>query len=335
MLLSLATLAPGSLSAGLPEKAADYHRESQNPGEGIAIAEIEKGAPAVFASAGLLREDGPAVDEDTLFEIGSLTKVFTGILLADAVLHKKATLEDPISKHLPADLLAPDSPLHRVTLLELATHRSGLPRLPADLKEGIAPADPYAHYSVERLHRYLKAFRESDFKKRGEKSYSNLGMGLLGHLLERINGKPYEVLLRETIFEPLGMSSSFVQRTPDSIPAEFRDRLATPHSKGRAVSLWHFDSLCGAGAGVSTARDLTRFAAAHWPGDTPASLLAAMELAATPQRGETGLAWTIREEGLSHNGRTGGFHCELRISPETKTARIRLVNSVGSARSSK
>lgn len=318
---------------GPAERAEEHYRDSQSAGEGIALGEIRDGAAAVFGSAGQLREGGPAVDEDTLFEIGSITKIFTGILLADAVLKKKAALVDPISKHLPSDLFAPDSPLHGVTLLDLATHHSGLPRLPEDLSEGASPSDPYAHYSVERLHSYLRRFEESNFEKRGEMSYSNLGIGLLGYLLERIGEKPYGALVRETIFEPLEMSSSFVQRTANSIPAGVVDRFATGHSGGRAVPHWHLDALCGAGAAVSTARDLARFAEAHWSGRTPPSLLAAMEMAATPQRGDVGLAWFIGKQGLFHDGGTGGFRSELRISPETESAFIRLVNSAGPSKS--
>lgn len=156
------------------------------------------------------------MDSDTLFEIGSITKVFTGILLADAVNQGKASLDDLVSKHLPDGLLAEDSPLRSVTLLDLATHTSDLPRMPGNLGEGSDPKDPYAHYTVEKLRAYLRDFKVTDFEKRGELSYSNFGMGVLGHVLERIAGKPYEQLVRETIFTPLGMSSSFIQR---SIPA--------------------------------------------------------------------------------------------------------------------
>lgn len=325
--LLLATL---PIHADPASEAADHHRDFQSEGEGIVIAVIADGT-TTFGHAGRLRADGPPVDADTLFEIGSITKVFTGILLADAALKGDAALEDSLAKFFPEDLLASDSPLHEVTLLELATHTSGLPRLPANLDEGVDPVDPYAHYSVERLLEYLKGFTASDFEKRGEMSYSNLGMGLMGHLLERISGKPYEILLKETIFEPLGMKDSFVLRKAGDVPADRADRFASGHSGGQAVPHWHIDALAGAGAIVSSARDLARFAEAHFSADTPAPLRAAMDLAATRQRGGVGLGWFVGNEALQHDGGTGGFRSELRLSRPDKTATIRLMNGTGPA----
>ena len=163
----------------------------------------------------------------------------------------------------------------------------------------------------------------------GQTRDSNLGAGLLGHLLQRISGQPYEALVRETIFEPLGMKSSLVQRRPDSLPAKFQERLATGHSGGKETAHWHADVLCGASAIVSTARDLATFASAHFSPGTPTSLRAAIELAAKPHRGEVGLGWFIGKDGLWHDGGTGGFRSELRLSRPDKTATIRLMNAIG------
>lgn len=321
------------LHADPAAEAEAHHRSFQTDGEGIVIAEIADAA-ATFGHAGKLRSEGTAVDADTLFEIGSITKVFTGILLADAVRRGDATLEDSIAKHLPTDLLPVDSVLREVTLLDLATHTSGLPRLPSNLDEGADPLDPYAHYSTEKLYAYLKGFRPGDFESRGKMSYSNLGVGLLGHLLERISGKPYENLARETIFEPLGMKDSFVLRRPEDLPADRAGRFATGHSGGREVPHWHLDALAGAGAIVSTARDLARFAEGHWSEKTPPELRSAMDLAAQPQRNDVGLCWLIGGSGLSHDGGTGGFRSEMRLSLPDKTATIRLMNGTGPVASS-
>ncbi len=328
LLNMMAPLHPAQAS---PQEEADaYHRDFQTAGEGVVIGNAE-GVAVSFGQAGHLKLEGPPIDPDTLFEIGSITKVFTGILLADAVIHGKAALDDPISKHLPADLLAGKSPLHAVTLLELATHTSGLPRLPANLEAGSDPNDPYAHYSVEKLHACLRDFKSTDFEKRGELNYSNLGMGLLGHLLERISGKPYEVLIQESIFSPLGMTASFIQRVPGVVPAEMRNRFATGHNCGRTVGHWHIDSLCGAGAMVSSARDVMVFAQAHWSPGTPEPLQKAMALAAKPQRNGVGLGWFISEDGLHHDGGTGGFRTELHVNPEKQSASLKFLNSTGPA----
>lgn len=314
-------------------EATTHHRDFQTEAEGIAIAAVAEGA-TTFGAAGRLRADGAAVDADTLFEIGSITKVFTGILLADAVRRGDAALEDSIAKHLPADLLPADSVLREVTLLDLATHTSGLPRLPGNLDEGADPLDPYAHYSTEKLYAYLKGFQKGDFESREKMSYSNFGVGLLGHLLERISGNPYETLARETIFAPLGMKDSFVQRRPEDLPADRAARFAAGHSGGKEVPHWHLDALAGAGAIVSTARDLARFVEAHWSEKTLPELRAAMDLAAQPQRNGVGLCWLIGEAGLSHDGGTGGFRSELRVSLPDKTASIRLMNGTGPVASS-
>jgi len=311
----------------LQERADTLHRKQQEPDAGIVLAEVD-GDEVVFAVTGFLQKDGPVVDENTLFEIGSITKVFTGILLAKLVQNGKADLDDPISKHLPASILPKDSPLASVTLLGLSTHTSGLPRLPGDLERGLKdPADPYAHYSEKRLHKYLKDFKESDFEEKGKQSYSNLGVGLLGHVLEQISGKPYQELLADTILDPIGMNSTFVQRKPGDIPESEYERFATGHTLGAEVGHWHIDVICGAGAIVSSANDLARFAQAHWDDATPAELRSAMDFAMETKRNDMGLGWFKKDDGYWHNGGTGGFRSDLAISPEKRTAEIMLRNS--------
>jgi CubicO group peptidase (beta-lactamase class C family) len=323
--------APGPILADLSEKAAQHHRDYQTRTEGISISEIRSDAPASYGGAGYLSEGGPAVDEKTLFEIGSITKAFTGILLAATALKKQAALEDPVSRHLPADLLAADSPLHTITLLDLATHTSGLPRLPAKLEAGSNPLDPYAHFDEAKLLACLREMSEADITGKGEVNYSNLGVGLLGYLLERISGKPYPELVKETIFAPLEMDSSFVQVSPGDIPASHRDRLATGHAGGKAVPAWHLGMLAGAGGIVSSAHDMMLFARAHWSPDTPENLREALSLAASLQRKGMGLCWFISDAGLSHDGGTGGFRSEFRLSPREKSATLLLRNSTGPA----
>lgn len=311
----------------LKEKVKRYQEQKLQEHEGVAMASVD-GKEIKFASAGALGKDRETVDENTLFEIGSITKVFTGILLADLVQKGEAALDDAISKHLPESVLPADSPLASVTLLDLATHTSGLPRLPGNLADSQTdPGDPYAHYTEKELHEYLNNFQESDFEEKGEQSYSNLGMGLLGHILEHITGKQYEALLAETILDPIGMNSTFVQRRMGDIPKTASDRYATGHSLGKETAHWHIEALCGAGAIVSTTSDLAKFAKAHWDDSTPAELRSAMELAMKNAKNDMGLGWFEKGEGYWHNGGTGGFRSDLTISPKNKTAEIMLTNS--------
>ena len=224
-------------------------------------------------------------DGDTVFEIGSITKVFTGILLAQAVLNGEVKLDDPISMYLPEGVTAPEYEGRSITLLDLATHTSGLPR------ESFHPRDesnPYADYTMDQMYVFLSGYRltrapGSSFK------YSNYGFGLLGNLLVRRAGQAdYEALLLERITRPLGMDSTRIELTPEML-----SRLATPHlSYSVVTSNWDIPTLAGCGAIRSTANDMLKFLAANM-GMTETGLQPALQLANTPQRVMDGLGTFI------------------------------------------
>lgn len=265
----------------LQEDADGYHAERQQPNEGISLGEVI-GHQRIYASAGNMKLDGPKVDERTLYEIGSISKVFTGILLADTVLQGKAALKDSIGKHLPEGVLSEDSPLHAVTLLQLTTHTSGLPRLPSDMRVGAKLGEPYAHYTQDRLISYLKNFKEEDFEKPGEYSCSNLGVGLLGEILAIINDTDYATLLQDRILDPLDMDSTWVQVDERSEPEALKHRFATGHRAGNTNPYWKLNVFAGGGAIVSSVEDMLSFAEAHWSESTPAYLQEAFDLAMQP-----------------------------------------------------
>ncbi|MDF1658149.1 MAG: serine hydrolase [Verrucomicrobiales bacterium] len=325
-----------SFSSELEDKAEKHHEELQSKNEGVVFGKIT-GNEIEFGYAGTLGKGRQPIDEHSLFEIGSITKTFTGILLADQVLLGNARLDDPITQFLPDSVTENSSALSFITLLDLATHTSGLPRLPSNLEEGADQRNPYAHYSVESLYDYLSDFSPDDSEQKGTQSYSNLGMGLLGHLLELISGKSYDSLLKETILDPLGMNETFYQwndpayppnqQSFRSIPSEARERLATGHRSGIRVPHWEFDALGGAGAIVSSANDILRYASAFWSPETATPLKKAMELATENHTPSMGLGWFVQEGKFSHDGGTGGFASSLKINPTEKTATIRLENS--------
>ncbi|MFW5652550.1 MAG: serine hydrolase domain-containing protein, partial [Planctomycetota bacterium] len=251
-----------------------------------------------------------APDGQTIFEIGSITKAFTGILLADAVMRGDVQLDDPIGPLLPQDVRAGMGDLAQITLEQLATHRSSLPRLPANLRPD-DPLDPYAAYSVKRLHTWLA--QGVMLPPPGERyAYSNLGAGLLGHLLARyaalqraridldgiddggdndpndpaqgeadqrqqfeeaIGGTAsLDRLLRDRITNPLSMrDTTFI------LNDEQRDRLAPPHAFGRRSKNWDLASLGGAGGIRSTVDDMLQFIAAnvkaHFASDAAANAI--------------------------------------------------------------
>ncbi len=314
-----APLSAQSLSAALTRAAADL------PAGGFAYAEIKDGN-VTHGHAGKLTLPAGVPSARVLFEIGSITKVFTGLLLAQASLDGKVALDDPIAKHLPAELqLAPA--VAAITLQQLSSHTSGFPRLPDNLRPADA-ADPYADYTVERLHDFLRRF-VPDKPAPQPADYSNLGTGLLGHLLARAYGVTFAELVRTKITAPLGLTDTVIDLDDDQ-----RARFAPPHSGKVAVSPWRLGALPGAGALRSTTTDLAKFAQALLD---PASPIApAWRIARDPRapmgaRGQVGLGFFLHERAgrtvYNHGGGTGGFRAHFEITPATKSAVVVLLNN--------
>ena len=282
-----------------------------------------------FASYGRLSEDNPTTpDENTVYEIGSVSKVFTGVLLADAVTRGEVTLDQPIMSLFPEKVKLRDN-IKAITLRDLATHMSGLPTTPENLTI-VDPANPYANYTLADLRTFLNGFRPP--RAPGEKQeYSNLAVGLLSQLLAKKAALPFEQLLRERITQPLDMASTSVELNGNQ-----QSRLATPHfADGRATSNWDMPALPGAGAIRSTASDMIKFLAASL--EPPQSPLGeSLELAWKVQReshsaGEhtLGLCWHVHPDGQTrwHNGQTGGYHSIVYANRELKTAVVVLANT--------
>src|SRR5580698_4434980 len=197
--------------------------DRQKQAVGIVVGVIEPAGRRVVAYGSLAKGDPRTLDGDTIFEIGSISKVFTSLLLADMVNRKEVTLDDPAAKYLPENVKMPERNGKSITLLDLSTHTSGLPGLPSNLK----PKDsrnPYADYSVDDLYQFLSGYTlprdpGSEFE------YSNLGAGLLGHLLAYRGGTDYESLIGIRITRPLGMPDTGITLSPS-----IRQRMATGHN---------------------------------------------------------------------------------------------------------
>jgi D-alanyl-D-alanine-carboxypeptidase/D-alanyl-D-alanine-endopeptidase len=228
------------------------------------------------------------------------------------VLHTQHRYKNlPDSRYLPNGIASPQKNGREITLAQLATHTSGLPRLPDNLDRAVTDEqNPYAHYQAADLYQALTTVKLSAAP--GKKSdYSNYGFGLLGHILELKAGKPYEALVTETLCAPLGMSNTVIQLSPEQ-----KARLAPGHDpKGAPVANWDFAVLAGCGAFRSNASDLLRFLEANLK-DTASPISKAL---ADAQKfhfktfgGGVGLGWqieeTIEEQILHwHNGGTGGY----------------------------
>ncbi len=275
---------------------------------------------------------GP-VDGDTVFEIGSATKVFTALLLAEAIDHGELKLDDPISKYLPSSVKVPARNGRQITLLDLATHTSGLSRMP-DHFAPKNPENPYADYTVEQMYAFLSAYTlPRDIG--AEYEYSNLGVGLLGHILALRAGTNYEALVLERICRPLGMTNTQITLSLDQ-----NTRLATGHdAAGKPVANWDIPTLAGAGALRSTANDLLKFLAANL-GLVKSDLGPAMQLAQKSRHDagspdmEIGLCWHIAKKYgarlVWHNGGTGGYHSFIGFDPQKKRGVVVLANSAKS-----
>ena len=285
----------------------------------------------VVVGYGRLSTDDPTQPGgDTVFEIGSITKVFTSTLLADLVSREELGLDTTVQSLLGDQMRMPARNGAEITLGHLATHSSGLPRLP-DNFDPEDPANPYADYTVEDLYAFLSS-HELDRDIGDTVEYSNVGYGLLGHALALREGTDFETLIVERILEPLQMPDTAVELTP-----ALRERLATGHDgRLRPATNWDLPVLAGAGALRSTVNDLLTFLEANL-GLRKSPLHQAMELARMPQRSDPvlgmdiGLGWIIAKEGdrefVWHNGATGGYASFLGFDAEAGEGIVILSNS--------
>src|SRR5262245_43489768 len=224
---------------------------------GIVAGVIEPNGRRVVSYGKLANGDPRTLDGDTIFEIGSVTKVFTALVLADMVNRKEVSLDDPAAKYLPENVRMPERSGKPITLLDLATHTSGLPAIP-NLKPK-DPGNPYTDYSVDDLYQFLSGY-ELSRDPGSEFEYSNLGAGLLGHVLAYCAGTDYESLIRSRITEPLGMPDTSI-----TLSASMKQRMATGHSLALApVANWDLPVLPGAGALRSSANDMLTFLSAFF-----------------------------------------------------------------------
>jgi serine-type D-Ala-D-Ala carboxypeptidase/endopeptidase len=266
-----------------------------------------------------------------LFEIGSITKVFTGLLLAQEVERGTLALDDTLEKLLKGQITFASPKVAAITLKQLVTHTACLPRLPLNLKDAQLK-DPYARYTRADLHRAVSRLT-LDKLAPCEFSYSNFGMGLLGDLLAQLAYKPYEQLVIERITTPLGMKD-----TTQQLSDAQRTRLAPAFSGKSPTGLWNFDALTGAGALRTSANDMLTLAQALMAGrksalgaaaeratqslsaSTPSMPVPAVGYALFLGQGNEGREW-------SHSGGTGGYRSLIVMQPDKQQAYVLLVSN--------
>src|SRR5271170_8100898 len=303
--------------------------DTQHQGIAIVVGIIDANGRRIISYGHFEKGDTRSLNGDTIFEIGSETKVFTALLLSDMVQHGEVSLDDPVSKFLPATVKLPQRNGKSINLVDLATHTSGLPRLPTNLSPK-DPANPYADYTVDQLYQFLSTYQLTrDIGSQYE--YSNLGGGLLGHLLALRAGTTYEALVESRICKPLAMKSTAITLTP-----EMKARLAPGHdAQLETVPNWDLPTLAGAGALRSDANDMLTFIAANL-GYVKSPLAPAMAAMLNTRRPtgtaglEIGLGWHIITKGdkqiIWHNGGTGGYRSFMGFDPKSKVGVVLLSN---------
>jgi CubicO group peptidase (beta-lactamase class C family) len=298
---------------------------------GIVVGVSDTDRLEVTALGTLEHEPDPA---SLCWEIGSITKVFTGVLLAEMSIRGEVGLNDPIGLHLP-DSVAARLPADALqpTLTDLATHTAGFPRLPlAIIRLAKGSDDPYSKLTKDDVLAYLGQRTKRPRRRRSR--YSNYGMGLLGQLLAGVAGMPYSMLIEERLLSPLGMTATGLGNCGNGTnPVQgFR--------KGAPTPPWTFGALEGAGALRSTVNDLVTFARGCL--DPPdGTIVESLELARRPfyrsrrQIDDKGLGWMLRSrarhkrptETIWHNGGTFGASSFLAIDVLKKRAVIALGNA--------
>lgn len=300
----------------MDEHFGGHAKRVKGPGVGL-VAGVVWGDDTIGEAFG-------GVEESDSFEIGSISKPFTAVLLAELVAAGEVGLEDPISRYLPEGSVEPDHDGPPITLLELATHTSGLPRLATGM-EVPDQLDPYKLFTVDWMFANLS---KNPIDGRGTVQYSNLGYALLGNLLGIAVGTTYEGAVTERVLQPMGLGDTRLSPRPGS-----KRSTVAGHAGGKEVPNWTRDAAKPAGGIESTMGDLLRFAEAHLDADSaspPAQTLIKRE-----SRGEegrhVGLGWMLEEtphgDVFWHNGGTGGFTSFLGFHPDSRTAVAALSNS--------
>ncbi|MFZ3453514.1 serine hydrolase domain-containing protein [Arthrobacter sp. 7Tela_A1] len=276
-----------------------------------------------------VRYAGFGADEHTEYEIGSVSKTFTASLLADAVERGEVTLETTVADVLGEDLTDPDAEIGTVTLAELASHRSGLPRLatgpdalPSLLAGQLLNRDPYTA-TPEQI---LAQAQSVGLADRGTVNYSNLGYAFLGQLLALSAGQSWEELLQERLLDPLQLEATHAPVTAENL----HDGAPTGRSAaGRPEDAWTLSGSAPAGGIRSTAANLAVYAQAQLDGTAPGA--EALEPHWDGDGGSRyGLAWVTEERGdreiTWHNGQTGGFWSMVALDRDNDRAVVMLSN---------
>jgi D-alanyl-D-alanine-carboxypeptidase/D-alanyl-D-alanine-endopeptidase len=302
------------------------HKRSKS----IIVGIVDANGQHILSAGVLSDKDRRLPDGNTEYEIGSITKVITSLMIADMSLKKKLNLSDPLLKFLPQYVKPLDKNVRDITLLNLATHTSGFPRFP-DNNDPKDLENPYADYTVGQLYEYLSRFQPTRVPGT-QFQYSNTGYSLLGQVLINVSGKDYESLVKEQVFLPLKMNSTVITLTP-----ELKSNLAIGHNEyGAAVSGWDMPAVASNGALRSNVNDMLIFVSANL-GLMKSDLYPAMELCHQKQARKGNddayitLGWTLFDhdgkEILLKDGATAGYSSLIAIDKKKNRGMVVLANT--------
>jgi len=287
----------------------------------LSIAIIKDGLVSYF---GINKENDTISTIDnqkSIFEIGSISKVFTSTLLANFVIDGKVKLNDNINDYLKTPL----NNSTEISFIDLANHTSGLPRLPTNLDlTKVNPENPYKEYKEKELEDYVT--NQLELSNKGENQYSNLGAGLLGYTLSKIENDTYESLLQNKIFSKYDMQNSTTDIT--TIKGNLVKGL---NNEGIEVPNWDLAVLAGAGAIFSTVEDLSQFAISQFEYKNKELELTRVKTFELNENMDIGLGWHLLKNKSDnlwyfHNGGTGGYSSSMVIEEKSKNGIIILSN---------
>ncbi len=274
-------------------------------------------------------------DSETLYEIGSITKTFTALLMIDYLQTNSLSIENPINNFLPSDIPIVQHDGNPIRIKHLLNHTSGLPRLPDDFETGMDPNNPYKHYDSSKVYSYLKNFT-LQINPGQTWEYSNLGAGLSGIILERQNHKSYEQLLIEKICTPLGLGKTKITlNSADSSNFAFGY-----NSYGRQVPYWDdMNAFKGAGAIKSNAKDLILYGKTilnHESSVLKTQIDSCLNVTYESNDLQMASGWLNLKfngnECLFHDGGTGGFNSYIVIDKAKSIVLVILFNNAPSSK---
>ena len=297
-------------------KSKDFPNNTQ-----LSIALIQNGKTNYYGIIKINDTIKPNENQNKIFEIGSITKIFTSSVLASLVVDEKLKLTDEINTYYPFTF----KNNIKISFESLANHTSGLPRLPENLDLS-NETNPYKNYGRKEIEEYLKNLLKLENEPTKTSSYSNLGAGLLGYTLGLSQKTSFQKLLQKKIFDKYKMTNSFT--SSQNLGNKLVKGL---DENGKTVSNWDFDVLFGGGGILSTTEDLAKFTYAQF---NPTNMVLALTRKPTfviNKDMKIGLGWHIlkseNNQDLNwHNGGTGGYSSSIAINVEQKTAVIILSN---------